>query len=478
MEIPHQLYLNGQWRDSSDGATVEVIDPASEETIDSVPVATAADVDLALDSSARAFDSFREVEAWSRAQYLRAIADFLREHLDPIALTLTEEQGKPLAEAKGEILASADQFDWYAGEAQRIYGRLVEGHHRGHRLLVMRQPIGPVAAFVPYNFPALLAARKMAPAIAAGCTVIVKPPIEAPRTTYWLAEACHQVGLPPGVVNMITGRSSQISQQLIASEVVRKVSLTGSVRVGQQLMALCARHVKPISLELGGHSPVLVFEDAELDRAAEICARGKFRNAGQVCISASRFYVQESVAQRFIERFVQVARSLRVGDGRVEGVDVGPLTNRTRLAATEQLVEDAVAQGATAACGGRRPREHARGFFYEPTVLTGVEPSMRIMREEPFCPVAPIATFRSLEDGIEKANATEYGLAGYLFTQSTRTAFLAAERLDVGMVGVNNLVIATAECPFGGIKQSGFGREGGQEWIESYTVSKYVNLLL
>ena len=476
--VPNQMYIGGSWVGGQGRETLDVINPATEERIDSIPVATAADLDAALEAARTGFAAWREVDAWTRGGVLRAIADWIRGHVELFADTLTAEQGKTLPEARGEILATADQFDWYAEEAKRIYGRLIDGHSRAHRLMVMRQPIGPVAAFSPWNFPALLTARKMAPAIAAGCSIVVKPAEEAPRTALLLAKACEAAGLPSGVVNMVVGYPAQISEHLIRSEVIRKVSLTGSVPVGKTLMHLCAESIKPITLELGGHSPVLVFEDADIEKAAEACARGKFRNNGQVCIAASRFYVQASVAQRFIDRFRQVTESLSVGPGNQPGIDVGPLSNKRRLEATEALVRDAVERGAVIACGGHRRDLPERGFFFRPTVLSGVDPEMRIMHEEPFCPVAPIATFDDLDDALVKANATDYGLAGYVFTNSTRTAFLAAEGLDVGMVGVNNLVIATAEIPFGGVKASGFGREGGTEWIDSYTVAKYVNILL
>jgi succinate-semialdehyde dehydrogenase/glutarate-semialdehyde dehydrogenase len=342
----------------------------------------------------------------------------------------------------------------------------------------MRQSIGPVAAFSPWNFPMLLSSRKVAPALAAGCSIIVKPAIEAPRTNLCLAQVCMDAGIPPGVVNMVTGDSSQISRHLILSPMIRKVSLTGSVEVGRQILELCAEQIKAVSMELGGHSPVLVFEDADVEAAAETCARGKFRNNGQVCIAASRFFVQTAVLERFVERFKEVTESLRMGNGKDPETEVGPLANPRRLEATEALIQDAVSKGAVVVCGGHRAEEFDRGFFYKPTVLAEVKDTMNIMHEEPFCPVAPITTFTDLEDGLAKANATEFGLAGYVFTRDTKTAFLAAEGLDTGMVGVNNLVIAAAEVPFGGIKQSGFGREGGSEGIEAYTVTKYINILL
>ncbi|HPQ68603.1 MAG TPA: NAD-dependent succinate-semialdehyde dehydrogenase [bacterium] len=478
MRVPNQLLINGHWKDAADGRRIDVIDPATEEAVDSVPAATPADIDEALASAAAGWRVWRETDAWTRSATVRRIATVLREHTDEIARVLTEEQGKPLAEARGELAATADQFDWYADEARRIYGRMIDGHSRAHRLMVIRQPVGPVAAFSPWNFPALLAARKVAPALAAGCSVILKPAIEAPRTGMFLALAAQEAGVPAGVFNVLTGPSGMISERLIRSDVIRKVTLTGSVPVGQQLLHLAAEGIKSVTMELGGHSPVLVFADADVEAAAETCALAKFRNNGQVCIAASRFYVQENVIDRFTKRFVEVAQSLKIGDGRAEGTQIGPLTNQRRVDATQALVDDAVGKGARVAYGGKRPDGFARGYFYLPTVLTGVDVSMDIMTEEPFCPIAPIAPFTDLDDALAKANASQFGLAGYVFTDNTRTAFLASEGLDVGMIGVNNLVIAAAEIPFGGVKMSGYGREGGSEGIEYYTVAKYINFKL
>jgi succinate-semialdehyde dehydrogenase/glutarate-semialdehyde dehydrogenase len=478
MSVSNQLYIDGQWIPSSDGATEEIVDPATEAVVDTVPRATKDDLDRALMAADRAFREWREVDAWTRSGYLRRIAEIIRERAGEIAAVLTEEQGKPLAEATGELRATADQFDWYADEARRIYGRVVDGHLREHRLFVIKQPIGPVAAFSPWNFPALLPSRKIAPAIASGCSIIVKPAIEAPRTTLMIAKAIEDAGVPPGVVNMVTGDSSMISEHLISSDIIRKVTLTGSVPVGQRVLSLCAEGIKSVSMELGGHSPVLVFADADIETAAQVCARGKYRNNGQVCIAASRFYVQEEVAERFIKKFSEVTRSLVIGDGRDPKTDVGPLANKRRLAATEELVTDAVKKGAKVESGGKRPEKLTLGFYFEPTVLSHVDPSMNIMNDEPFCPVAPIMTFRDIDDAVAKANATEFGLAAYIFTKDTRTAFLAAEGVEAGMVGVNTLLLAAAEIPFGGVKKSGFGREGGSEGIESYTVTKHINIKL
>lgn len=478
MKIPNQLFIDGEWTDASDGVRRPIVDPATEETIDSVPVASRADIDRALAAAARGFCAWREVDAWARSAALRRVAGWVRDRADTMARVLTDEQGKPLAEAKAEILATADQFDWYADEARRLYGRVVGGRSREQRLLVMRRPVGPVAAFSPWNFPALLSARKIAPALAAGCSLVVKPAEEAPRTTLLLAQACADAAIPKGAVNVVLGEPAMISGLVIASPIVRKVSLTGSVPVGREVARLCAEHLKPVELELGGHAPVIVFSDADPAAAAEACARAKFRNMGQVCASPSRFFVHEAIAAEFEERFVEVARLLRVGDGREPGTDVGPLANRRRVAAASALVADAAGKGARLRCGGGPPPGTARGFFFEPTVVTNVDDSMRIMTEEPFCPVAPIATFTSTEDVLARANRTDYGLAAYVFTNDTRTVFLVAEALEAGMVGVNHLAIAAAELPFGGVKASGWGREGGSEGIEAYTVCQSVSIRL
>lgn len=480
--VPNQLLIGGRWCESATGERLAVIDPATGREVDSVPVAARSDLDEALRVAASAWGDWREVDVWTRSAVLRRAAELVRERAEPIAETMTQEQGKPLAEARSEVGAAADQFDWYADEARRMYGRLVDGHSRANRLMVMRQPVGPVAAFTPWNFPALLPARKLAPAIAAGCSVILKPAEEAPRTAMHIAVALQDAGLPDGVLGIVTGHPAEISEHLIASDVIRKVTLTGSVPVGRRLLHLAADGIKSVSMELGGHSPLLVFADADVEEAAEVAARGKFRNSGQVCICASRFFVQDEIAADFTEAFVEVARGLRLGPGGDPATEVGPLSNERRLLAAETLVADAVGKGAHVVLGGRRPENMpeklAGGFWFEPTVLVDVTQDMAIMSEEPFCPVAPIVTFADLEDGLAKANDTPYGLAGYVFTNDTRTAFLVAEGLEVGMVGVNNVVIATAEAPFGGVKQSGVGREGGAEGIDAYLETKYVNVRL
>ena len=475
---PTRMYLDGVWREASNGAQVEVVDPVSELVIATVPNASDDDIDEALAAAAVGFRTWRKVSAWERSAKLREMARIIAAEADRFAMVLTAEMGKPLAQARGEIMATADQFDWYADEARRVYGRVVEAHTTDTRILVRREPIGPVAAFAPWNFPSYLPARKVAPALAAGCSVILVPPVEAPLSGLLLAEVADRVGIPAGVVGAITGDPARISARLLASDVIRKVSFTGSVPVGISLLKLAADGVKAVSMELGGHAPVLVFSDADLTTAAKVAAAGKFRNGGQVCIAASRFLVHESIADDFTEQFVAATRALRVGSGFDASSDVGPLGSERRRAAVEGLVADAVGRGASVAAGGSRPADFTSGYFFEPTVLTGVTADMAVMSEEPFGPIAPITTFASFDEGIAIANSTRSGLAGFVFTRDLATAFRASEELEVGMVGVNQLTIATAEAPFGGVKASGFGREGGAEGLDGYTVTKYMSMLL
>lgn len=469
---PGRLYIHGRWRDASDKATRSVCDPATEEVFGSIAMATESDVDDVLASSQEGLAVWRQTDAWTRSATVRRIAEILREWIPLAAEVMTREQGKPLAESVSEWQATSDQFDWYADEARRIYGRTVEGHSTGNRIIVNREPVGIVAAFAAWNFPALLPSRKIAPALAAGCSVIVRPPEEAPYSTQLIARAAQAAGLPAGVLNVVTGQASKISERLIRSGVVRKLSLTGSVPVGRTLLHLAADQITEVSMELGGHAPVLVFADADVREAARACVASKYRNGGQVCASPTRFIVHESVAEEFTEEFVALTRRLRVGIGGREDTEVGPLTDSKRVEEAEELIADAVERGAEVAAGGRRDSRFDKGHFFEPTVLTRVPAEARIMTEEPFAPVAPITTFASFDEALAAANSTDFGLASYVWTQDLSTAFLASEGIEAGMVGVNNMAVATAEAPFGGVKHSGFGREGGSEGVLDYTVAK------
>lgn len=472
------LYIDGEWRPSASGATRVVTDPATEEVLGTIATATEADIDAALAAARAGFEVWRRVGPWERSRIMRAAADLIRARTEQIATRMSLETGKPMAEARAETGTAADQFEWYSEETKRIYGQVIEGRTRDVRLTVIHQPVGVVAAFTAWNFPALLPARKIAAALAAGCSIVIKPAGEAPASCAALVQACHDAGVPKGVVNYLTGPSDLISRRLIASPIVRKISLTGSVPVGKEMLRQAAEGVKKVSMELGGHAPVLIFPDADPVAAAEACARSKYRNCGQVCVSPTRFYVHEDVYEPFARTFAEVARSLRIGRGLEEGVQIGPMANRRGLDNIKELVADALARGAELLAGGKVPGGINRGYFFEPTVLGHVPDDARVMIEEPFGPIAPITTFRGYAEVIERANALPFGLAGYLFTADMGRAARAAEDLEVGMVGVNEMLLATAEAPFGGVKESGIGREGGSQGIHDYLETKYIKTRL
>lgn len=470
----HGLLIENTWRHASDGGTMPVFSPVSEDEIGRIPTASQDDIDLALHSAARGFVIWRETPAWNRARVMRKAADLVRDRLEDIARMMSTETGKPLAEARGETNAAADQFEWYAEEAKRIYGQTIPARAHDQRMSVIYQPVGVALALSAWNFPALLPARKIGAALAAGCAVIVRPASEAPGTCFLLAQCLIDAGTPPGVVTVLTGPAQATVQQLIASPIIRKVSLTGSVAVGKQLVRQCAEGMKRVSMELGGHAPVIVHRDADPVAAAKATAAAKFRNCGQVCISPSRFYVHESIRQPFEQAFAEVAKAIVVGDGLRDGVHMGPMIRARGLKAAEDLIADAVSRGAQLLAGGQRPPHLNKGHFLEPTVLAQVPDEARVMQEEPFAPIAPIVGFSDPDDVITRANALPFGLAGYVFSQDAALAQSTAERLEVGMVGINEMLIATAEAPFGGIKDSGFGREGGSTGILDYLEPKYI----
>jgi succinate-semialdehyde dehydrogenase/glutarate-semialdehyde dehydrogenase len=472
------LYIDGKWTAARDGGVREVIDPATEGVIGHIPVAGAVDLDAALAAAQRGFLAWRRTSPWERSKVLRRAGELIKARVEDIARVMSAETGKPLAEARAEINGAAEQFDWYADETKRIYGYTIEGRSADMRMQVRFEPVGIVAAFTAWNFPAVLPARKIAAALGAGCSIIIKPAEEAPGSCMALVQACHDAGLLPGALNLVTGEPAFISEHLVRSPVVRKVSLTGSIPVGKRLLALCAEGVKRASMELGGHAPVLVFDDADVELAALACARSKFRNCGQVCISPSRFYVQERVYDQFAEAFAKVARGLKLGPGLDESSEVGPLTNRRGVTRAEALVADARQHGARVLAGGGRPADLPRGYFFEPTVLADVPDVARIMSEEPFGPIAPLTRFSSLDEVVARANAVPYGLAGYVFSRSLKTATLASEALEVGMVGVNEMLLASAEMPFGGVKESGMGREGGALGLRDYLDAKFIKTRL
>ncbi|WP_425419346.1 NAD-dependent succinate-semialdehyde dehydrogenase [Oricola indica] len=468
------LLIDGEWKAATDNATLEVFSPVSEERIGSVPAAGDADIAAALKSAAEGFRVWSSVSAWNRAAILRRTADLLRERIEDAARVMSTETGKPLAEARAEINASADQFEWYGEEAKRIYGQTIPGRAADERLSVIHQPVGPCLALSAWNFPALLPARKIAAALAAGCSVIARPASEAPGSCMVLAQALLDAGLPAGALSVLTGDPVPMVEKLIASPVIRKVSLTGSVPVGKEVLRQCAAGVKKVTLELGGHAPVIVHSDFDPVAAAEKLAATKFRNCGQVCISPSRFYVHESIREPFEQAFAEYARKLVVGDGLEDGVTTGPMIRRRALDSALRLIEDALAKGGRLMAGGGRPEGLDKGHFLAPTVIAGVPDDAAIMSEEPFAPVAPIAAFSDFDEVIARANATPFGLASYVFTHDGALASQTAEALEAGMVGVNETLLATAEAPFGGVKESGFGREGGSLGILDYLTPKYI----
>jgi len=472
------LYIDGEWRASSDGGIKEVLDPATETVIGTIPAATPADLDAALVAAERGLKVWRATNPWERGTVIRKVAELIRERVDAIAAIMAAETGKPTAEATAETNAAADQFEWNAEETKRIYGHTIEGRTPDVRMTVRYQPVGVVAAFSAWNFPALLPSRKIAAALGAGCSIVVKPAGEAPGSCMALIQACHDAGVPAGVVNFVTGDSSVIAPHLIKADAVRKVSLTGSVPVGRQILHMAADGVKKVTMELGGHGPVLVFDDADAEAAARTCAATKFRNCGQVCISPSRFYVHEAVYDTFANAFAEVAKSLKVGRGLDQGVQMGPMANARGLATAKAMIADAQERGADLLAGGGTPEGMNKGYFLEPTVLGRVPDDAKIMVEEPFAPVAPITTFVDTEDVLDRANSLPFGLAGYVFTSSLKTAHMASDALECGMVGVNEMLLATAEAPFGGIKESGMGREGGSLGIMDYLEPKYIKMKL
>ncbi len=467
-----QLYIDGEWHGVQGRPHEAVLDPSTGLALGALPHATAADLDNALASADRAWKTWRATTAAHRSGLLRQAATLLRARVDALSATLAREQGKTLPEARQEVLGSAEVFEWCADEARRLYGRVIPSRDPGWRQIVLKQPVGVVAAFTPWNFPMMIPARKIAASLAAGCTCIIKPSEETPAGVLEIARALHDAGMPSGVLNVVFGVPAEVSQHLIASPLVRKVTFTGSVSVGRHIASLAAKQAKPATLELGGHAPVLVFDDVDVDRTARACAIGKFRNAGQVCTSPTRFYVQRSAYAAFVESFARAAAALAVGDAIDGGSAMGPLASERRVAAMQSLVDDATSVGARLACGGNRlPRD---GFFFAPTVLHELPAHARVLSEEPFGPLALVLPFDDEDEAIDAANALPYGLAAYAFTNDAGRIVRLSERVETGMLGINTLILAGADTPFGGVKDSGYGSEGGMEGVEAYLVTKYV----
>lgn len=461
------LFINNVWRESRDGKTLPVLNPASGQEIGRVAHAGLGDLDEAVTAAQKGFDVWRHLMPSERAKLMRKAAALVRERSDTIAACMTMEQGKPLRESTAEVMAAADMIEWFAEEGMRVYGRIVPSRtSQSLRQMVVRDPVGPVAAFTPWNFPINQLVRKLGAGLAAGCSVLVKAPEETPASPAALIKAFADAGLPPGVLGLVFGNPAEISSYLIAHPVIRKISFTGSTAVGKQLAALAGQHMKRVTMELGGHAPVIVCEDADLERAVKTSVFGKFRNAGQICICPTRFLVHRSLAEDFASEFVRQTENLQVGDGLHEGSHMGPLANERRVTAMEELTRDAVARGASLLTGGHRIGES--GNFWRPTVLADVPLEAKVFNDEPFGPIAPIRAFDTLEEAIGEANRLSYGLAGYAYTRSLKSADMLSRSLAVGMLWINTPAVTSAEMPFGGIKDSGVGTEGGAEALEAY----------
>ncbi|MGB6348915.1 MAG: NAD-dependent succinate-semialdehyde dehydrogenase [Pseudolabrys sp.] len=467
------LYVDGKWLNGEGRNGEDVINPATGKVLAHLPHASKSDLDAALSAAEKGLAVWKATSAYDRAKILRKAADLLRERHEHVSKVMTQEQGKVYPESRMEVLTSADIIDWYAEEGRRAYGRIVPGRQKGVRQIVLQEPVGVVAAFTPWNFPTLTPVRKIAGALAAGCSIIIKASEETPGGCVELVRCFADAGLPAGVLNLVFGVPATVSEHLIPAKAVKKISFTGSIPVGKHLAALAAKGMKKATMELGGHSPVIVFADADPEKAADTIAAFKYRNAGQVCISPTRFYVQEQSYSKFLARFTEYAKGIKMGDGMEKGITMGPLANPRRLDAMESFVNDAKSRGGKIATGGSRHGN--QGFFFQPTVITDIPDDAKIMTEEPFGPIAPIVPFKTFDEVVERANSLPFGLAAYAFTSSVATATAIGDSIQSGMVGVNSIAISTPETPFGGIKESGYGSEGGMEGLQAYLNTKFIS---
>ncbi|AAN54343.1 NADP-dependent succinate-semialdehyde dehydrogenase [Shewanella oneidensis MR-1] len=470
--LRQQCYINGQWCDANSKETVAITNPATGAVIACVPVMGQAETQAAIAAAEAALPAWRALTAKERGAKLRRWFELLNENSDDLALLMTSEQGKPLTEAKGEVTYAASFIEWFAEEAKRIYGDTIPGHQGDKRIMVIKQPVGVTAAITPWNFPAAMITRKAAPALAAGCTMVVKPAPQTPFTALALAVLAERAGIPAGVFSVITGDAIAIGNEMCTNPIVRKLSFTGSTNVGIKLMAQCAPTLKKLSLELGGNAPFIVFDDANIDAAVEGAMIAKYRNAGQTCVCANRIYVQAGVYDEFAEKLSMAVAKLKVGEGIIAGVTTGPLINAAAVEKVQSHLEDAIKKGATVLAGGKV--HELGGNFFEPTVLTNADKSMRVAREETFGPLAPLFKFNDVDDVIKQANDTEFGLAAYFYGRDISLVWKVAESLEYGMVGVNTGLISTEVAPFGGMKSSGLGREGSKYGIEEYLEIKYI----
>ena len=469
-------FIDGKWSPSTDGGTYEVINPSNEEILGHASKATSADVKRALQSAKKGLEIWRKISPWERSAKIRKIADLIREKKDVIAKWISLEVGKPFTQAQTEAIGSAEIFEWNSEETKRIYGQIIESRFANTRMHVKYEPVGVVAALSPWNFPTILAARKISTALAAGCSVICKPDMVTPGSVMELVNIVNEAGIPPGVVNLLSGDPASIASQLISSDIIKKISITGSTRVGKLILKQAADKVQRVTMELSGHAPFIVHDDANIQKATDMAIAAKYRNTGQVCISPSRFYIHESKKKEFTKLFVEKTLKLKMGHGIEKDTDLGPITTKKRLGEIEELVEITKKEGAVILCGGKRPANFNKGYFYEATVFDNVKDDFKIMTTEPFGPLSPILSFKHFDEVIERANNHDAGLAAYVATSSMEKAQLTSDALETGLVAINTPVVATAEAPFGGIKQSGYGREGGSEAIKDYLNTKYTHL--
>ena len=469
-------FINGEWKKSSKGETYEVINPANEEIIGSASKASGEDIQLALKSAEKGLEIWKNTSPWERSKIIRKISELLRKKTDVLAKWLTLEVGKPLIEAAGEIGGAADIFEWNSEETKRIYGETLQSRFPNTRIHVYYQPVGVVAALVPWNFPIILASRKISTALAAGCSVIVKPDVITPGSVMELVNICKEAGVPPGVINLLSGDPAFISDKLLSSDIIKKVSITGSTRVGKLILKKAADKVQRVTMELSGHSPFIVFDDVDINKVTDMAITAKFRNNGQVCISPGRFYIHESKKEQFAKLMVEKTKKLKIGNGMEKDVNLGPLTTKKRLEEIEQLVETTKKEGGRILSGGKRPSGFNKGFYYEPTVFDNIKDNFTITKQEPFGPLVPILTFKKFDEVVERSNNNELGLASYIYTNDMEKANKASELMETGTVAVNTPVVAVAEAPFGGIKQTGYGREGGSMAIKDYLNIKYTHM--
>ena len=469
-------FINGKWQHSEKKETYDVINPATEEIIGKASKASPSDVNKALKSAEKGFAVWKKFSPWDRAKIIRKIADLMRKKNNELAKWMTLETGKPMSESLAEVTGSADIFEWNSEETKRIYGQTVQSRFENTRVTINYESVGVVAALSPWNFPLVLASRKISTALAAGCSVICKPDVITPGTVMELVDIINECGVPPGVVNLLSGDPPSIASQLISSDIVKKISLTGSTRVGKIILKQAAEKIQRVTMELSGHAPFIVHADANVEKATDMAMAAKYRNNGQVCISPSRFYIHESKKEQFTKSFVDKTLKLKIGNGMDKGVQLGPITTKKRLEEIEKLVEVTKKEGAKVLCGGKRPSGFNKGYFYEPTVFDNVKDDFKIMKEEPFGPLTPLLTFKNFEEVVEKANNQAAGLAAYVCTPSIELANKTSEALETGMVAINTPFISSAETPFGGIKQSGYGREGGSVGIKDYLNIKYTHL--